>query len=55
MLFSVPAGLVAAWLGLWLLSKPDPEHPAGFVAALNRAALNRAALVSLTFMVLFVP
>jgi len=50
MLFSVPAALAAAWLGLRLASKPDPERPAGFAAA-----LNRAALVSLTFMVLFVP
>jgi FtsP/CotA-like multicopper oxidase with cupredoxin domain len=50
MLISVPAALVAAWLGLRLAPRPDSVRRPGF-----GVALNRAALVSLTFMVLFVP
>jgi FtsP/CotA-like multicopper oxidase with cupredoxin domain len=50
MLFSVPAALVAAWLGLRFAPRHDPDRLAGLAAA-----LNRAALVSLLFMVLFVP
>jgi FtsP/CotA-like multicopper oxidase with cupredoxin domain len=50
MLISVPAALVAAWLGLRFAPRPDSERRSGFAVA-----LNRAALVSLTFMVLFVP
>ncbi|MGH3397109.1 MAG: hypothetical protein ACRDPO_20710 [Streptosporangiaceae bacterium] len=50
MLISVPAALVAAWLGLRIAPRPDSERRPGFAVA-----LNRAALVSLTFMVLFVP
>src|SRR5215467_497000 len=50
MLISGPAALVAAWLGLRLAPRPDPDRPPGFTVA-----LNRAALVSLMFMVLFIP
>ncbi len=50
MLISVPAALVAAWVGLRFAPRPDSERRPGFAVA-----LNRAALVSLTFMVLFVP
>jgi FtsP/CotA-like multicopper oxidase with cupredoxin domain len=49
MLLSAPAALVAAWLGLRLTSRHGQDR--GSFAL----ALNRAALVSLTFMVLFVP
>jgi FtsP/CotA-like multicopper oxidase with cupredoxin domain len=50
MLFSVPAALAAAWLGLRFAPRHDPDRPAGLVAA-----LNPAPLASLLFMVLFVP
>ena len=49
MLLSVPAALAAAWLGLRLAPRPDQDRGRLGVA------LNRAALISLTFMVLFVP
>ncbi|HLX50658.1 MAG TPA: multicopper oxidase domain-containing protein [Streptosporangiaceae bacterium] len=49
MLLSVPAALVAAWLGLRLTSRPGQDRGSFAVA------LNRGALISLTFMVLFVP
>jgi FtsP/CotA-like multicopper oxidase with cupredoxin domain len=49
MLLSVPAALAAAGLGLRLAPRPGPDRGSLSVA------LNRAALVSLTFMVLFVP
>ncbi|HEV2375124.1 MAG TPA: hypothetical protein VGS19_23570 [Streptosporangiaceae bacterium] len=50
MLVSAPAALLAAWLGLRLAPRPDPERTPGLAVA-----LNQAALVSLTFMVLFIP
>jgi Multicopper oxidase len=50
MLLSVPAGLIAAWLGLRLASRPEPGRPADLAGT-----LNRAALVSLTFLALFIP
>jgi FtsP/CotA-like multicopper oxidase with cupredoxin domain len=50
MLLSVPAALIAAWLGLRLAPRPEPGRPADF-----GVTLNRAALIALTFMVLFIP
>ncbi len=50
MLFSVPAALAAIWIALRLTPQSDPDRPTGFTEA-----GNRAALISLTFMVLFVP
>ena len=50
MLISVPAGLAAAWLGLRLAPRPEPGRPTGLAVT-----LNRAALIALFFMVLFVP
>jgi FtsP/CotA-like multicopper oxidase with cupredoxin domain len=50
MLLSVPAGLAAAWLGLRLAPRPEPGQPAGLAVT-----VNRAALVALTFLVLFIP
>src|SRR5579859_2874348 len=50
MLLSAPAALLAAWLGLRLAPRPEPGRSPGFAVT-----LNRAALVSLAFMVLFVP
>jgi FtsP/CotA-like multicopper oxidase with cupredoxin domain len=49
MLLSVPAALLAAWLGLRLAPRPGQDRGSAGVA------LNRAALISLTFMLLFVP
>ncbi|HET9893363.1 MAG TPA: multicopper oxidase domain-containing protein [Streptosporangiaceae bacterium] len=50
MLFSVPAAVVAAWLGLKHSPGLNPGRTPGFTSA-----LNRAALASLAFMALFVP
>ena len=50
MLLSVPAALAAAWLGLRLAPRPEQGRPADFAGT-----LNRAALVALTFMLLFIP
>jgi FtsP/CotA-like multicopper oxidase with cupredoxin domain len=50
MLLSVPAAVAAAWVGLRFAPRPEPGQPPGLAVA-----LNRAALVALTFMVLFIP